>query len=128
MQRAAALPRLHLGVQFGRDLQGVGVDADDGVQPGAVAVDGLDALQVAFHDIRDREAALLVSLLELPDGDLLQVDVESRLGRRAGTAAAAAAGGERKQDHAEKDRIKGKFLFHGRIISTAPGKCNSPPP
>ena len=113
MQRAAVLPRLELGVQLRGDLQGVGVDADDRVQPGAVAVDGLDALQVAFHDVADREAPFLVSLLELPDGDLLQVDAESRLGGRPGAAAAAAAGGERQQDDSGQDEQVDQSFFHG---------------
>ena len=82
VQRAPGLAGLHLGVQFGRDLQGVGVDAKDRIEPGPAAVDGLDALQVALHDIAYGEPPFHVALLQLPDGDLLQVDAEGRLGGR----------------------------------------------
>ncbi len=68
VQRAAHLAGLELGVQLGGDLQSVGVDAQDGVELGATAVEGLDPIQVALHDVDDGEAALLVALAQLPDG------------------------------------------------------------
>jgi hypothetical protein len=115
VQRAAHLARLALAVEIGGDLDGIGIQFDDGIQARSGPVDGGDAREVALHErLRRQLAGFHQRLL------LAHAGVQHRIELLARCRSGHAGRGARRQSQSNEipaiHASSSRMLQHNRIL------------
>ena len=84
MQWAAHLLRAPFGVQRIRDRQRIGVRLEDLIEGGAALIQLADAREIQFGDLARRVLPALHRVLQLRNGDFIQLERVRRARRRGG--------------------------------------------